>query len=113
MILENSERFTAGRLLGLLRQFGLRSMQSRSISYPYWENAARGVEDWCTLLLLLVILAAVLPAITLIIWLVRWLRRGKDKMEDDLLPDWKEKAEEAIRVRQRRRWEKKHGYPEK
>ena len=32
---------------------------------------------------------------------------------DELLPDWKEKAEEAIRVRQRRRWEKQHGYHEK
>jgi len=113
VILENSERFTVNHLLRLLGEFGVRSMQSRSISYPYWENAARCIEDWCTLLLLLSSMASILPAITLIVWLVRWLRRGKDKLEDELLPDWKEKAEEAIRVRQRRRWEKQHGYHEK
>ena len=109
VILENTGRFRPGQLLRLLQQFGTRSMQSRSIIYPYWENAARCVEDWCTLLLLLGILFALSPVITLIVWLIRLLRRGKDKMEDDILPDWKDRAEEAIRVRQRRRWEKKHG----
>ena len=111
VILENTGRFSAGRLLGLLKQFGTRSMQDRSIRYPYWENAARCVEDWSMLLLLMTMLAAILPALCLILWLIRRLRRGRDKLSEDLLPGWKDKAEEAIRVRQRRRWEKKHGYP--
>ncbi len=109
VILENSERFAPGSLLKLLRQFGTRSMQSRSILYPYWENAARCVEDWCTLLLLLAILLAAVPAVSLIVWLVRRIRQGRNKMANDVLPAWKDKAEEAVRVRQRRRWERKHG----
>ena len=113
VFLENTGRFSVGRLLKLLGEFGVRSMQNRSISYPYWENAARCIEDWCTLLLLLGSMAAVLPVVTLAVWIVRWLHRGKYKMEEEVLPEWKDKAEEAIRVRQRRRWEKKHGYHEK
>ena len=109
VILENSKRFTPGSLMGLLRQFGTRSMQSRSILYPYWENAARCVEDWCTLLLLLAILLAITPAVSLLVWIVRLVRRGRDKLADDVLPAWRDKAEEAVRVRQRRHWEKKHG----
>ena len=40
---------------------------------------------------------------------VRYAVRGKRRLEDDLLPAWKDSAEEAIRVRQRARWEKSHG----
>ena len=42
----------------------------------------------------------------------RWLQSGrqvKTKLEDDILPDLSEKTQEAIRKRQRRHWERKHG----
>ena len=42
-------------------------------------------------------------------WLVQNGKRVKVKMEDEILPNVKEKTEEAIRVRQRRRWERQHG----
>ena len=100
-------------LLGLVRQFGSRSMQKLGVLYPYWENAARCIEDWCSLLLFLCLLLSVLPIACGLVLLQRMLRRGKEKLEDDLLPEWKDQAEEAIRVQQRRRWEKKHGEHEK
>ena len=45
--------------------------------------------------------------------LIRMLVRGKEKLEDDVVPKLVENTQEAIRVRQRRRWEKKHGSHEK
>ena len=112
-ILENSTRFTVGRLLGLIGKFGSRSMQTLGVVYPYWENAARCVEDWCSMLLTLGMLLVALPLATAVLYLVRLLARGKEKLEDDWLPAAKDRAEEAVRVRQRRRWEKKHGLHEK
>ncbi len=104
----NSRRFSAERLLGLLGQFGERSMQRRAVIYPYWENAARCVEDWCSLLLLLGSLCLLLPVLALLIWLIRLLRRGKEKITEDVLPNLRDKAGESLRKQQRKRWEKKH-----
>lgn len=112
-ILCNSTRFTYSRLLGLMLQYGRRSMQTHGIIYPYWENAARCVEDWAALCALLGTLLLIYPLVMAAITLVRWFRRGKEKLEDDWIPAVKDSAEEAIRVRQRRRWERKHGLHEK
>ena len=108
IIVENSKRYTALSLLKLLGQFGTRSMQTQGVIYPYWENAARCVEDWCTMLLLLGILAALYPLIVGAVLLVRVLKKGKEKLAEDVLPAWKDKAEEAVRKQQRKHWERKH-----
>lgn len=112
-IIENSNRYSFGRLFKQIWQFGTRSMQTLGVTYPYWENAARLVEDWCILLLFLGLAASVLPVVTAALIIIRYAKKGKDKVEDDLVPRLKENTQEAIRVRQRRRWEKKHGYHEK
>lgn len=112
-IVENSRRFEFGRMLKLAKQFGSRSMQTMGVIYPYWENAARSVEDWCALLTLIAVVCAALPIITALVLLIRMLARGKEKLEDDVVPKLVENTQEAIRVRQRRRWEKKHGSHEK
>ena len=87
---------------------GSRSTHASGILYPYWENAARITEDWAALCCLLGTLLPIFPAIVGTVWLVRALRRGRKKMAEEILPEAKEKTEEAIRVRQRKRWEKKH-----
>lgn len=108
-IVENSDRYSFGKLFKMLGQFGSRSMQTLGVIYPYWENAARCTEDWASLLLFLGLLSALLPVVTVTVLAVRYLRRGKNKLEDDVLPKLKDSAEEAVRVRQRRHWEKVHG----
>ncbi len=107
-ILENSSRFSAPRLVGLVGSFGSRSMQTTGVLYPYWENAARCVEDWCSMLLFLGLLFILFPLVLGIVILVRWLKRGKEKLEEDLLPALRDKAEEKVESIQRKRWEKKH-----
>ena len=47
-IVENTKRFNWTRLIRHFTAVGSRSMNSKSIVYPYWENMARGMEDILT-----------------------------------------------------------------
>lgn len=109
-IVNNTERFTLSNLRSLLKSLDTRSMQTSGVIYPYWENASRGAEDRAVLLLVLGCVLLAPPVIALVILAVRYVVRGKRALEDELLPRLKENAEEAVRVRARRRWEKQHGY---
>ena len=112
-VVENSHRFSFENIYDLIGQFGKRSMQTNGIIYPYWENAARYTEDWCALLLFLTIVFAAWPVVYGLYSVLRLLIRGKNKLEYELIPKAKENTQEAIRVRQRRRWERKRGLHEK
>ena len=59
-------------------------------------------------LLLCAMVTAVLPLVLLVIWAVRLFILGKTKLEEDLLPKARDNVAEAIRVRQRRAWERRH-----
>lgn len=107
-ILENSARFETVRLWKILRSRMERTMRKTAAVYPDWENAARAAEDRAALWLGLSIVCAILPAVLMVVYLVRYARLGKEKLEEDLIPEAKDKLEEAVRVRARRRWEKKH-----
>ncbi len=108
VIVANSQRYSVWSLLKLLGQFGSRSMQKQGVILPYWENAARCVEDWCTLFLLLGLLATLYPLIIGVMLLIRLLRKGKEKLTERLLPGGKERVSELVRRFNRRRWERKH-----
>lgn len=47
-VLENSHRFKWTKLLLNVKNFGTRGMNEKGIVYPYWENIARGYEDYLT-----------------------------------------------------------------
>ena len=106
-ILQNTDRFSIPRLWDLVARFSTRSMQTLGVAYPYWENAARGAEDSCAALMLLGFALSVWPGIWLFLTLRRLLVRGKDKLTDELLPAVADRAGEAVRVRQRRAWERR------
>lgn len=112
-ILDNSERFGFSLLWELVSGFGRRSMHTEAIAYPYWENAARATEDWYGLLLLLGCAFAAPPLLLLLVLGIMLLHRGRGKLREELLPRAVENTQEAIRIRQRRRWERKHGLHEK
>lgn len=69
-ILENSTRYRLINRLELLLEFGTRSMTGKAISYPYWENVARGYEDILTLLTLFQMLFLIYPSVLLLIWII-------------------------------------------
>jgi hypothetical protein len=69
-IVDNTGRFRMANRWKLLLQFGTRSMNTKSILYPYWENTARGTED---VLLLYTILATIFWLTgggILLVWLI-------------------------------------------
>lgn len=109
-VINNTARFTPSALWTLIRSFDTRSMQTRGVIYPYWENASRGAEDRAALLLILGAALLAVPVLTALIAFVHYAIIGKQTLEDTLIPRWKETAEEALRLRARRRWEKRHGY---
>ncbi len=53
-VVDNSARYSLESLIKIIADFGSRSMNSKEIVYPYWENAARGYEDIFALLLVVV-----------------------------------------------------------
>ena len=109
----NTDRYQFGHLTDIILQYGARSTQSTGVLFPYWENAARITEDWAALFLLLGMVLPIFPVILGISVATRAYKSGKTKMEEEILPEMREKAGEAVRVRQRKRWERKHGAHEK
>lgn len=107
-VLQNSGRFSYGRLLKLVPKMDDRAMQGMGMIYPYWENAARVTENRCVRLLLTAALLFLTPLVSLIVWLRRIGVQGKEAFSERLFPRIKEGVEEAFRRPARRRWEKKH-----
>lgn len=106
--LENSSRFSFGRMLKMNGHMDERSMQAMGMIYPYWENAARVVENHCARLALWALLLAGIPAVSLLVLFWRLAARGKEKWEETLFPKVKDALEEAIRRPARRRWERQY-----
>ncbi len=108
-VVVNTGRFTLPRLISHIPKLGDRAIQSNGIRYPYWENAARIVEDRCSILLIVTVVFLLLPLITAAVFIVQLLRYGSEILTESVLLRIAEDAREAIRVRQRRRWEKRQG----
>lgn len=76
---ENSSRFSIEVSWKTLRTYAERGMAPGSVSYPYWESAARLIQSHLAILLLFIIICAVPPAVTLIVICVIFLRRSLRK----------------------------------
>ena len=107
-IRENSVRYSFSSLLTAAVQFARRSMQTSGTMIPYWENAARLVETWSALLLFVGMVLCLLPAVTVVVFLIKGLGRLKEKLTEEVFPAIGDRVQEAIRVRQRKAWEKRH-----
>lgn len=70
-IVENTTRFSALSRLKVIGAFGTRSMSSKPIIYPYWENIARGYEDILGLLFVFVLLLFIYPAVLVCVFLIK------------------------------------------
>ena len=108
-VVENSGRYSLPRIIAHIPHLGDRAIQSNGIRYPYWENAARIVEDRCSVLVITAAVFLLLPLITGAVYLVRLLRYGRETLMEELMPQLADHVGEAVRVRQRRRWEKRQG----
>ncbi len=88
-VIDNTERFSAFSLFSVLKNFFTRSMWSKAIYYPYWENTARGYEDVLALILLVRMICLTVLTVTLVIFVVnsyrhkKWTARGIVKYLSD------------------------------
>lgn len=81
-IVENTGRFNWTRLFKIVKQFGTRGMNTKGIVYPFWENKARGVEDYLAPLLVASIIFVAFPTILFIMLLMRmWKKRTIHKKD--------------------------------
>ena len=71
-IVENSSRFSPSARKEILYDYALRSMSSKGMIYPYWENIARAKEDICAAWYLVQIVTFAVTA-ALGIWYI-WYR---------------------------------------
>ena len=74
VLVEVSSRFSPANLFGIIKSFGERSMRTKAVVFPYWENALRLAEDHGALLLLLTALTALCPLMTAIVLMARGVR---------------------------------------
>lgn len=94
VVVENSSRYTIEGIFSVVKSFGERSMNVSGVIYPYWENAARLVEDYMSLCLIFALLFGV-PVLVFLITqgVVYWIknyRRIKVKIPL-LIDDYREK----------------------
>lgn len=99
---QNTGRFSLVSTLKVLRQYGMRSLQTAGVVFPYWENAARLTEDNLAALLLGIILTAILPVGCAVWFIVRSLRRAWLRLRWDIGPELWERASDRIREKQHR-----------
>ena len=104
-VVENTGRFGIDRMFSVIESFGLRSMRVNGVIYPYWENAARYLEDWSALILLLSIIAAICPLITLI-WLAVRLKKYLNSRSRDIKAAVERRADKITRTRYEKRLQK-------
>ncbi len=71
VIIDNTKRYSASNLYAGLKKFGKNSAVSRPIAYPYWENAARNLNTWLTLLFLLLLITGAYIVITIIVFIAK------------------------------------------
>ena len=96
-IIENTGRFHWTRLLKNVKNFGTRGMSGKAIVYPYWENVARGVEDYLTPVAVMALLFYLFPIVLLILLLFRmWKKRTIHRNDvkrfiEDRFEEYKEK----------------------
>ena len=85
VVVENSSRFTAGRIFSLLRHLNQRTMRTDTVTYPSWENAARIVENRCMIFMVLAILFWICPVVFVVILAVKVYRKMKGKLRETYL----------------------------
>lgn len=101
-IIENTERFNFVNLLKRVPKFGTRGMNAKGVVYPYWENMARGVEDYLTPLAVLGCIFFAYPIILIVCILIRmWRKRTVHK--SDIFRFFEEKAEDYRENRKRKK----------
>lgn len=77
-VINNTARYETGKMFGILKDFGIRSMNGKGIVYPYFENVARAWEDVFAALLIMKCICVLLILISccVVIYRLKKDRKG-------------------------------------
>ena len=104
---QNTGRFALSASLRQMKKFGTRGTRTSAAILPYWEHAARYVEDWCTLLAFLALLLLIFPAIcALAAFVWGWILARK--LLKTHLPGWIGKAGDKVYALSSKMYKGKH-----
>ncbi len=81
VVVENSARYSLESMIPVALDFGLRSMQNSAVSYPYWENIARGHEDVTALVLVFQFIFLFIPTVIILVAIIIKWRNRRPLME--------------------------------
>lgn len=106
IIVENSTRFSFLSKILRMKEFGTRSMNSKAVIFPYWENVARGYEDILGVMFVWMLIFFVYPMVLAIIWIwKKW--KARTWTAKDIIHKLKEFLYEKSGEMRRKRLEKK------
>lgn len=97
-LIENTGRFNFVKLLQHAKKYGTRGMNAKAIVYPYWENVARGMEDYLAPVAVVGTLCFSFSALTVIYILLRMIKKRTIH-----LVDFKNFVEDKVDDRRRKR----------
>lgn len=94
VLVDNEDRFTAGKLLARFADIPSLLMQKSAVVFPFWENEMRALEWHVFCLFMLRLLLFMTPLVSFIFGIVTFIRRiGKDLWIDF----WKNQKEKLRR----------------
>ncbi len=86
-IIENSSRYTLKSIFDIIINYDKSTIGTKAVIYPYWENAARIIENKSALLLSVMLIMLILPVLTILYLLYRLIKARKKiagKIKDKL-----------------------------
>ena len=104
-LVENSSRYKFSEIFSIFVNFGDRSIITNTVSYPYWENAARVSEVYTARSYLLIALLALFPLSCLIYLLLRLVKFIRPKIKGAKLKArdvWDDRYSEMEKYKKRR-----------
>ncbi len=82
LVVDNKERFGIIPMLNVINAFPTRSMRTFNVTFPYWENIARGWEDILAMVVMAQLLLYILVFL-LIVWItVSWYNNRTWRTKD-------------------------------
>lgn len=98
VVVENTYRYTGDNLLDIMKNFGERTIRSGDVSFPYWENAARLVENRCVIFLLIELILWICPIVFAVVLLVKLYKYARNKIKAKYV-DLKDKYDNRVLFR--------------
>lgn len=112
VVVENSARYNFSKILSMFTHFGERSIITKGVVYPYWENAARVSEVYVARLYVISAVLAIFPLICLIwllVLLIKLLSTKLRKAKTEVTDAWDDRYARMDDYKKRRAEKKARG----